>query len=252
MLTNILPACPFDINVNSVYSNFISINIKNITNNPLKIIMPLSFYRSDDDFEIDQFHWNQGLMNADRDDGLAIKAKTVKGGMAAFLSDIPEKGVWSLNVIVPADNIEYFINYRYDQCEPLHFSPISIEQKKFGRQDDSTLELSPGVEREITKHVERFDLIEGKFGISIENIYASVQAASENEFFVCVNFDILSGGDSLRQDFQIHATAYNKEGQAIGMEATFIRPVDFFGFDSKSIIFTVSQPVEKIRLFPKK
>ena len=253
MLTDFCPACPFDITVIDVYSSVISINIKNLTEMPLKLFVPLSFYRSDDDLEIDQKYWFEGLSGIEEAEGLVIKPKTLKGGKASFISNLPEKGLWSINIVVPERKSQYFISYRYERCEPLHFPLISVEQKEYDLPKLLALAPSTGAIREVTSNVERLELIEDKFGIGISGVYASTQAMAEDQFLVRINFDISSSdGEPLKQSFYIHATAYNKAGQAIGMENIFVHQPDFFGFDSRSLLFYIDQPLEKIRLFPKK
>jgi len=111
------------------------------------------------------------------------------------------------------------------------------------------------MKQEITKNIERLELLEEKFGIAISGIYASCEATPWNrptsDYIVSVNFDMASlNGGALGRSFKICASAYNSTGQLLGKLESYIDKEDFMGFASINITLYLDQAPEKVRLFP--
>lgn len=110
--------------------------------------------------------------------------------------------------------------------------------------------------QEITSIVERLEVMEGKLGIELSSIYASIEKNSWEplpDYEAKVQFDVMNGGDSELQDsIRIKAVAYNEAGESIGQDDVIILKDDFLGYDSKVITFSVDQTPARIRLFPVK
>ena len=103
--------------------------------------------------------------------------------------------------------------------------------------------------KEITKIIERFELIEEKLGVAISGLYATCEhEPDEHEFAIQINFDVnsLSGGKLERVAYI--ASAYNSSGQLLG-KAT-VSTYDLHGFSSESISLRIDQEPVRIRLFP--
>ena len=125
-----------------------------------------------------------------------------------------------------------------------------------GKQDESPeLQDSSAAKKEITEIIERLELLEEKFGISISGIYASCEETPWNkptgDYRVIVNFDISSlNGDALARSLHICASAYNSAGQLLSKQQSHIDKDDFAGFASIDITLYLDQMPERIRLFP--
>lgn len=122
-----------------------------------------------------------------------------------------------------------------------------------GQVNESQASDSP-TKQEITKNVERLELLEEKFGITLSGLYASCEARTWDapvSYGLTINFDVASPtGAELGRSFSIRASAYNSAGQLLGTESAGIYKDDFLGFASMSITLYVDQAPEKIRLFP--
>lgn len=103
---------------------------------------------------------------------------------------------------------------------------------------------------EITHVVERLELLEEKFDITISGLYANVTTES-GLYYVTINFDLTSlSDDKLERGFKVVASAYNSAGQLLSTHSNYINADNFMGFSPVSFFFGVDQVPEKIRLFP--
>ena len=123
------------------------------------------------------------------------------------------------------------------------------------REESPELQNSSAAKKEITKIIERLELLEEKFGIAISGIYASCEETPWNrptgDYRVIVNFDISSlNGDALARSLHICASAYNSAGQLLSKQESHIDKDDFAGFASIDITLYLDQMPERIRLFP--
>jgi hypothetical protein len=106
---------------------------------------------------------------------------------------------------------------------------------------------------EITGIVERLELLEEKFGITISALYAKYEFKKlyPNSFDTCINFDVTSlNGDKLRRNVFIKASVYNSTGQLLRTAYTLLKAENFIGFSSVSLTLFCDQEPVKIRLFP--
>ena len=107
---------------------------------------------------------------------------------------------------------------------------------------------------EITNIVERLELLEDKFGVSISALHASCDSRpfdSPPVYAVKINFDLNSStGGELERSLKINASTYNTAGQLLRTEKAYITKENFIGFESIEMKFFVDQAPTKIRLFP--
>ena len=110
---------------------------------------------------------------------------------------------------------------------------------------------------EITKIIERLELIEEKFGIAISGVYAHGgpgRVNGEDVYYMKINFDLISlSGGKLKEDIKMNASAYNSAGQLLQTTFQYISANNFMGFQPISMdLYTYGfyQMPEKIRLFP--
>ena len=114
-----------------------------------------------------------------------------------------------------------------------------------------------GIERmEITKIIERFELVEEKFCIAISGLYATGYPSRVNGGSLChveIKFDLISlrKGGKMKRDFWVNASAYNTAGQLLEERSERICAKTFMGFQPISIdLSDLLQAPTKIRLFP--
>jgi hypothetical protein len=111
--------------------------------------------------------------------------------------------------------------------------------------------------KEITNIIERLELLEEKFGITISGLYADSKPVRvngvEGYIYIRINFDLTSlAGDKLERDFSVVASVYNSAGQLLDTKSTLIYADKFNGFSSVSMsLYDLDQTPAKIRLFPK-
>lgn len=102
--------------------------------------------------------------------------------------------------------------------------------------------------KEITKIIERFDLLEEKFGITISGLYATCDHEPD-EYTIQINFDVTSlSGGKLGDSLRINASAYNSVGQLLQKNDVSLYGSE--GFSSESISLWTDQEPVRIRLFP--
>lgn len=118
----------------------------------------------------------------------------------------------------------------------------------------SEAQISDSTKQEITKSIERLELLEEKFGIAISGLYATCRYESYGSppyHEIEINFDLSSLSDGkLERSFNVIASAYNSAGQLLKTDSTRIYADDFMGFSPVSITLHLDQSPEKIRLFP--
>jgi len=121
------------------------------------------------------------------------------------------------------------------------------------QKSQTNIHDAENLKQEITKNIERLELLEEKFGIAISGLYANYETGnSAYPHIVKINFDLTSlSGGKLERSFKVLASAYNSAGQLLRTESTRIDADDFMGFCPVSItLYDLDQPPEKIRLFP--
>lgn len=109
---------------------------------------------------------------------------------------------------------------------------------------------------EITKIIERLELLEDKRGIIISGLYATSEPANRlsddlEVWWIKINFDVTTTSwDKLERDVWVTASAYNSEGLLLEKRSAGIYADRFMGITSVSIGFSLEQLPEKIRLYP--
>jgi len=115
-----------------------------------------------------------------------------------------------------------------------------------------------GFKKEITHLVERFELLEEKFGIAISGLYATCKpefATCDDEpdepqpprYRIHINFDVTSLSEVQLEKLAVNASAYNSDDQLLG------EGISICGhqcFSSESMQFLLDQKPAKIRLYP--
>jgi len=112
--------------------------------------------------------------------------------------------------------------------------------------------------KERIENLERLEIMEDKFGISIEGLYAEIERW-EDLPDVLPNINIYgevhaSNGTNISESIYINATAFNKEGEVIGSAQTYIQQENFFAIEplNSFIISDIIEKPSKIRIYPKK
>ena len=129
----------------------------------------------------------------------------------------------------------------------------SLEQRVENEQVSISQSTPSKSKKEITKIIERLELLEEKFGIAISGMYANYESGDRSfPHMVNINFDLTSlSGGKLERSFHIFASVYNSMGQLLETKSIRINADDFIGFSSVSInLRDLDQAPEKIRLFP--
>jgi hypothetical protein len=128
-------------------------------------------------------------------------------------------------------------------------------EPRAGDEEGSVSQSTPSKQKkEITKIIERLELLEEKFGIAISGLYSTCRYepyGTPPYHEVKINFDLTSLSDGkLERSFNVIASAYNSAGQLLKTDSTRIYADDFMGFSPVSITLHLDQVPEKIRLFP--
>lgn len=118
-------------------------------------------------------------------------------------------------------------------------------------EDASTVQVKEQFKNEITNKVERLELMEEKFGISIDGLYVTCEKIEYGNYQYVINatFDVSGTGVEIQESLSIRLNAYNETGQLLGIGKAFINE-DFMGFDSKDITLHVDQEPARLRLYP--
>lgn len=230
----------------------IYLNVKNLRSERSKLfVSPLYTTQKGEEIDIDL--WDAGFGNGK--EGFTINSETFKKiGCFYWYSKLPQ--------ITHGDKL--ILEAWIENGSTIHefiFECIDATKNKFKLL--STL-LNPvsvghlstnGVPKEITHLVERLELIEEKFNISIEGIYATccfydLKSFTISSYEVELKFDVIGNGIALDRNFSIRANVYNTQSQLLGTQTTFIRKDQFVGFATQKINISVNQFPMKLRLFP--
>jgi hypothetical protein len=99
---------------------------------------------------------------------------------------------------------------------------------------------------EITDLVERLELIEERFGLRFDAIYADYDL--ERPYPLEINFDVLSDGQELEDSRSVITSVYNEKGQLIATDTTYVIPGSFVGIESFSRLIDCALPA-RIRIY---
>lgn len=104
----------------------------------------------------------------------------------------------------------------------------------------------------LTARIERLDVLEERLGISLDNLYVSVN--NDNSYVAITGELHVSSGTELTQDVEVVAAMHDDRGRLIKTVSTYFRKKEFFAFDVISLSMFEPQfalKVRKIRVFPK-
>jgi hypothetical protein len=111
--------------------------------------------------------------------------------------------------------------------------------------------------KERIENLEHLEIMEDKFGISIEGLYAEIERWDDLPGQL-PNVNIYgevhaSNGTGINENICIVATAFNKEGKVIGASEAHIYQEDFFAIEPLQILINdIVEKPSKIRIYPKK
>ncbi len=110
--------------------------------------------------------------------------------------------------------------------------------------------------KEQIENIERLEIMEEKFGITIEGLNAQISFYEDSDYMPDVEIygEIHAvNGTGIDDDIEIVATAFDRDGKVIGTTTDYIEKEDFFALQSLDItISDVSSKPAKIRVYPKK
>lgn len=102
------------------------------------------------------------------------------------------------------------------------------------------------------ENIERLEIMEEKFGVSIEGAFAEFEFVNESGY-LRVNGEIqATNGITIENDIVVAITAYSGSGKVILSTSCCFYAEDFFGLDSFSTFDTIIEKPVKIRIYPKK
>ena len=101
-------------------------------------------------------------------------------------------------------------------------------------------------------NVERLEMMEEKYGVSIEGVYAEYEIVGEDSFYINVRGEIQSiNGTQLDESIDIIVTAYDTEGKVTATGGTTLDAEEFFGISPFDICTDIIDKPTKIRIYPK-
>lgn len=99
-------------------------------------------------------------------------------------------------------------------------------------------------------NIERLEMMEEKFGISIEGVFAEFN--NEHSTLEVKGEIQATNGTTIDDDIDLQVTAYNSSGKVILSTSRSFYAEDFFGVDSFSTYDDIIEKPTKIRIYPKK
>lgn len=235
-------------------------DVKNLHSKRAKIFVSSPIYTTCEGEEIDQDAWLAGLGNGVN--GFTLSSGTFKKiGCVYYDSKLPRisKGD-KLQLTAWIDGGHLLHEFIFECVDAAAKSFELISSTLESEAVDGTGLVAPSAasnqdedKAEITHLVEQLELMEEKFNISIDGLYATCEKQAWRKvpnYEIKLNFDVAGTGADLQQSFHIRANAYNAQGQLLGTKTTFIHAENFFGFQSEAIQFEIDHPPIKLRLFP--
>lgn len=228
------------------------LNIKNNLPKEICVKVPLATYLTAQGEEIEQDFWLTGLINGSS--GATIRSKAFKKmGVIISLKKLKEISSGDrLYVILDLDNPSMRFSFGF-VCGDESKAEFLLCESNQDTVDQVSKERESS-KRDITKCIERLELLEEQFGIAISGLYATCiyQPHGTPPYYeVKINFDVTSlTGSALERNFMLSASAYNPAGQLLDTSSSYIDKEDFLGFGPRSITAHLDQQPARIRLFP--
>lgn len=232
-------------------------NVMNLHPKRATLFVSLSCYTSKNGEEMDQDVWLTGLGNGGS--GFTLSGGAFKKiGCVYYDSKIQRLSngdkllltAWAAN---GCNSHEFLFKCTDALNEKFELLSSSLEPRVGDEQGSDFLSAPIESTKEITKIIERLELLEEKFGVTISGLYANHKSGNPvYPHIVKINFDLVSlNGGKLERSFKMIASVYNSAGQLLVTEKAYIVADDFMGFEPVSItIHEVDQAPGKIRLFP--
>lgn len=239
--------------------------VKNLRSERAKLFVSGSVYTTQEGEEIDQDVWLTGLGNGVH--GFTLSSGTFKKIGCIYydrkLPRISNGDKIMLTAWIDGDSISYEILFECTDAINNEFQFLSsLQAPRVGSEQGLiTPAKSVGENSELTHLVERLEIIEEDFGVSIEGIYFTWSMDYENRYQVNFNFDVIATNrDRINEimtgsgveGFHIQASFYNQNGQLICTDKPFIYQEEFPGFYSTSRHAVMDEIPARIRLFPVK
>jgi hypothetical protein len=232
-------------------------NVTNLLPKRAKLFMQLSCYMTKNKEEIDQDYWLSGFGNGG--DGFTLSGGSFKKiGCIYLISKLQRFSVGDKMLLTAwiangSNNHEFIFECTNVINKEFKLLSSSLEPRVEDVQS-SVSQFTPSKSiKEITKIIERLELLEEKFGIKISGLYANYEVGDPTfPHIVKINFDIASlSGVKLECSFKVIASFYNSADQLLLTKSTYIDANTFMGFSPISMnFFELDQAPVKIRLFP--
>lgn len=103
-----------------------------------------------------------------------------------------------------------------------------------------------------TALIERMENFEGRAGVALQAVFAECEDI-DGQLNIGVRGEAhASKGDSISNDIEIVANAYDAEGRLISTATSWMNSENFFGFDTFDLsLYDITTKPSRIRLFPK-
>lgn len=106
--------------------------------------------------------------------------------------------------------------------------------------------------KEEVENIERLEMMEERFGVSIEGVFAEYETLDCGSNYLYVRGEIQAvNGTKLEKSLFVVITAYNAKGQVIATESNYFSADDFFGLSPIDICADIIEKPVKIRIYPK-
>lgn len=237
--------------------------VKNLRPKRAKLFVSPSIYLTQEGEEVDQDVWLAGLGNGVG--GFALSSGTFKKiGCVFYKSKLPrfsggDKILLTAWINGGSINHEFIFECTDARQNEFQLLSSSLEPRVADAQESIAQSISDGGNSELTHLVERFEVLEEDFGVSLEGIYFIWSKDYQNRYQVNFNFDVVAinrdrineiMAANLNQGFRIQVNFYNQNGQLIASTMDHIYQDSFPGFCSVSSQETMDQIPNRIRLFP--
>ena len=239
--------------------------VKNLLPQRAKLFVAPPIYLTHVGEEIDQDAWLSGLGNGV--EGFTLSSGAFKKtGCIYYDRKLPRISNGDKIILtgwIDGDSISHEILFECTDATNNEFQFLSSSQapRVGGEQRLATPSNLDGGNAELTHLVERFEVLEEDFGVSLEGIYFTWSKDYLNRYQVNFNFDVVATNrdrineimaESAIGGFDIQVSFYNKNRQLIFTNKSQISQVEFSGFCSISSFDTVDEIPAHIRLFPVK
>lgn len=228
--------------------------VMNLRQKRAKLFVSASCYTTQEGEEIDQDVWLTGIGNGGS--GFTLSGGAFKKIGCVYydskLHRLSNGDKLLLTAWIDKGSISHEFLFQCTDATSKRFELLSSSlEPRVGDEQGAVSQPTPS-KKEITKLIERLELLEEKFGIAISGLYASCKYEPYGPYHdIKINFDLTSlSGGKLERSFNVIASAYNSAGQLLQTGSTRIDADDFMGFSPVSITLHLDQVPDKIRLFP--